>query len=100
VAFVAAYPEESVFETTALQIGFEFPVYMLGQGFTLLGQLVHQSRVVRIDELVEKCLLRLMGLVGGVVPGIPAWRQHVGLTPTSVMSKPHTMKQAVLAWNI
>ena len=55
VAFVAAYPEKAMLETTALQVGLEFPVYMVRQRFALLGQLVHQGRVVRLDELIERC---------------------------------------------
>lgn len=39
VAFVAAYPQESVFETTALEVGLEFSVDMVGQGFALNGWL-------------------------------------------------------------
>jgi hypothetical protein len=49
MAFVAAHPEKAVFEATALQVGLEFPVDMVGQGFALLGQLVHKGRVVRFD---------------------------------------------------
>lgn len=41
VAFVAAHPENAVFEAAALQVGFEFPVNMVGQGFALLGQVFH-----------------------------------------------------------
>ena len=41
VAFVAAHAEKAVFEAAALQVGFEFPVNMLGQGFALLGQVVY-----------------------------------------------------------
>ena len=95
-------------ETTALQVGLEFPVYMVRQRFALLGQLVHQGRVVRLDELIEQCLLGLMALVCGVAKCMPinrgrlsfAWRQHAGLTPTSVVPKSRTMKQSVLAGNI
>ena len=53
VAVVAAYPEKAVLEATALQVGLEFPVDMVWQGFALLGQLVHKGGVVRFDELVE-----------------------------------------------
>lgn len=52
VAFVAAHPEKAVLEAAALQVGLEYPVDMLGQGFALLGQLVNQGGVVRLDELV------------------------------------------------
>ena len=87
-------------EAAALQVGLEFLVYMHGQGFTLLGQLVHKGRVVRFDELVEQCLLELMALVGGVAKCILAWRQHTDLTPTSVVPKSRTLKQSALAWSI
>ena len=53
MAFVTAYPEKAVLEATALQVGLEFPVDMVWEGFALLGQLVHEGRVVRFDELVE-----------------------------------------------
>jgi hypothetical protein len=78
VAFVAAHPEKAVFEATALQVGLEFPVNMVGQGLTLMGQLVHQGGVVRFDELVEQCLLRLMALVSSFAKAIPALCQHGG----------------------
>jgi hypothetical protein len=35
VAFVAAYPEKAMFQSAALQVGLEFTVDMVGQGFTL-----------------------------------------------------------------
>ena len=53
MAFVTAYPEKAVLEAAALQVGLEFLVYIHGQRFTLLGQMVHKCRVVRFDELVE-----------------------------------------------
>ena len=53
MAFVTAYPEKAVLEAAALQVGLEFPVDMVWQGFALLGQLVHKGGVVRFDELVE-----------------------------------------------
>ncbi len=67
-----------MFEAAALQVGLEFPVNMVGQGFALLGQLLHQGRVVRFDELVEQCLLRLMALIGSFSKAIPALCQHSG----------------------
>ena len=81
-----------MFQTAALEVGLEFPVDMGGQGFALgnrslrcstscihavvLGQLVDQRRVVRFDELVEKCLLGLMPFVGNVAKALPALCQH------------------------
>ena len=53
MTFVTAYPEKAVLEAAALQVGLEFPVDMVWQGFALLGQLVHKGGVVRFDELVE-----------------------------------------------
>lgn len=108
MAFVPAHPEKDVLKAAAPQVGLELMVYMVGQGFALLGQLVHQGRVVRLDELIEQCLLGLMALVCGVAKCMPinrgrlsfAWRQHTGLTPTSVVPKSRTMKQSVLAGNI
>ena len=76
MTFVTAYPEKAVLEAAALQVGLEFPVDMLGQGFALLGQLVNQGGVVRFDELVEKCLLGLMSFVGNVAKALPALCQH------------------------
>jgi hypothetical protein len=92
VAFVAADPEKAMFEATAPQVGIKLSVNVLGQGFALLGQVVHQGREVRFDELVEQCLLRLMALAGGEAKCILAWRQHTDLTPASVVSKSRTMK--------
>jgi hypothetical protein len=60
-----------MFQTAALELGLECPVDMDGQGFALLGQLVHQGRVVRFDELIEQCLLRLMVLVGSFAKAMP-----------------------------
>ena len=65
-------------EAAALQVSLEFPVDMVGQGFALLGQLVHKRGVVRFDELVEQCPLRLMAFVGGVAKALPALCQHSG----------------------
>ena len=59
MTLIAAYPEKSVFQSTALQVGFELPVDMVGQGFALLSQLIDQGRVVCFDNLVEQCLIGL-----------------------------------------
>ena len=78
MTFVTAYPEEAVLEAAALQVGLEFLVNMLGQGFALLGQEVHQGRVVRLNDLIEEGLLGLMALVGRSAKAIPALCQHGG----------------------
>ena len=78
MAFIAAHPEEAVLEATAVQEGLEFPVNMVGPGLALMGQLIHQGRVMRLDEAIEKGLLGLMALVGGFVKAIPALCQHGG----------------------
>jgi hypothetical protein len=44
VAFVAAYPQEFVFQTATLQVGLKLPVDMVGQEFALLGQMINQAR--------------------------------------------------------
>ena len=100
VAVVAVHPEKAVRESAALQVGLEFPVNMVWQGFALLSELVNQGRVVRFDELVEWYLLGLMALVDGLAKCILAWRQHTELIPRFVVPKSRTMKQSVLAWNI
>ena len=64
--------EKAVFEAAALQLGLEFPVDMVWEGFALPGQLVHKGGVVRFNELVEYCLLRLIALVGGATSW-PPW---------------------------
>jgi hypothetical protein len=53
MAFVAAHPEKAVFEAAALQVGLEFPVDRVWEGFALLGQLVHKGGEVRFNEAVE-----------------------------------------------
>lgn len=53
MAVVAAHPQKTVFETTALQVGLEFPVDMVGQAFALLSQLLNQGGVVLLYELVK-----------------------------------------------
>lgn len=76
-----------MFQSAALQVGLEFPVYMVGQGFALLGQLINQGRVVRFDKLVEKCLLGLMAFVGNVAKVIPALCQYAGFALDAKGSK-------------
>jgi hypothetical protein len=65
-----------VFQTATLQVGLELPVDMVGQEFALLGQMINQGRVVRLDELIEKGLLGLMAFVGNIAKAIPALCQH------------------------
>ena len=82
-------PHAPVLKASALEVGFEFSVDMVGQGFALLGQLVDQRRVVRFDELVEKCLLGLMPFVGNVAKALPALCQH------AVSRKPMTLSSSM-----
>jgi len=42
-----------VFETTALEIGFEFLMHVQGQAFTLSSQMLNQRGVVLLYQLVE-----------------------------------------------
>jgi len=51
---------------------------MVGQGFSLLVQMINQGRVVRLDELVEQCLLGLMPFVGSYTKAFLALCQHGG----------------------
>ena len=75
-----------MFETTALQVGLDFPVYMLGQGLALLGQLIHQGRVVCLDELIKKGLLGLMALVSGVAKCMPVNRGRPSLPGDAILT--------------
>ncbi len=77
-SFSRERPEMTLSEVAALQVGFEFPLNMVGQGLALLGQLVHQSRVVRLNELIEKSLLGLIMLVGSSIKSFLALCQHGG----------------------
>ena len=79
-----------MFETTALEVGLEFSVDMVGQGFALLGQLLHQGREVRFDELVEKCLLGLVPFVGSIARAIPALCQQAGSAQIDRTNQPVT----------
>ena len=78
VAFVAAHPKEPVFESAALQVGLKLTMDMLGQGFALPVQMINQGRIVRLDELVEQCLLGLMPFVGSSTKAFLALCQHGG----------------------
>jgi hypothetical protein len=72
MAFVAANSEKTVFETSVLEEGLEFPVDIIRQGFTVLGQLLHEGGVVCFDELVEQGLLGPIAFVGGAGRALPA----------------------------
>ncbi len=100
MTFIAAHTQKAVFKATALQVGIKLLVNMIGQGFALLGQVLHKGREVRFDELIEQCLLRLVAHLGGAAKCILAWRQHTDLTRPSLMSKSPTMRQSVLSRNI
>jgi len=52
-AFFAAHPQESVFQTAALQKDIELTEDMVRQEFASWSQLLNQGRAVRLDELVE-----------------------------------------------
>jgi hypothetical protein len=54
---------------------------MVGQGFALPGQLVHQGGEVLPDKLVEQSLLRVLAFKSDTTPGIPAWRMQAASTP-------------------
>jgi len=77
-----------MFQAAALQVSLEFPVDMVGQGFALLGQLVHKCGVVRFDELVEQCPLRLMAFVGGFAKAMPINRGRPSLPCANIVVPP------------
>ena len=53
---------------------------------SLLGQLIHQGRVVRLDELIEKGLLGLMALVSGVAKCMPINRGRLSLPGDAILT--------------
>jgi hypothetical protein len=61
---------------------------MVGQELTLMGQLVHQGGVVRFDELIEQCLLRLMALVGSFAKAMPMNRGRLSLPCANMVVPP------------
>ncbi|MCX2983312.1 hypothetical protein EYC98_20820 [Halieaceae bacterium IMCC14734] len=65
------------FRLSIIHMNFKFPLDMVGRPFVRLGQLLHQGRVVHVDELVEQCLLRTVRFIGTATNGILAIRQHV-----------------------
>jgi|GEM_PF-3536173 len=60
---------------------------MLRQEFTLLGQLINQSRVERFDELVKQGLFGLMAFLGNVAKAILALCKHAGCASAIRCSK-------------
>ena len=85
-----------MFETTALEVGLEFSVDMVGQGFALLGQLVDQRRKVRFNELVEKCLLELMPFVGSIARAMPINRGRPSLPCANMLVPPREIERTSL----
>ena len=63
---------------------------MVGQGFALPGQFVHQGRVVRFDEWVEECLLGAMPFIGAVAKATPALCQHASSVQNRWTNRPVT----------
>ena len=59
-------------EPTSLQVSLKFPVNMLGQGSTLVCQLLNQGRVMRLDDLIEERLLGPMAFAAGAGQAEPS----------------------------
>jgi len=88
-AFVAVYPEKAVLEAAALQVGLELLVDMVRQGISLMGHLLDKGGIVRLDKLVEQCLVGRVALVGRIAGAVPGC-QHgdtsdSGIGATSVV---------------
>jgi hypothetical protein len=58
VTAIATHPQESVFQTAAFEVIFEFPLDVARQYRTLCRQMEHECRVVFFDDLVKKAALR------------------------------------------
>jgi hypothetical protein len=65
-----------VFEASALQIGLEFPMDMVGQGFAPQAQLIDEYWVVRFNDLVEQRLFGAVTFINNTTDGMLAIRQH------------------------
>ena len=70
MATVTTHTQKAAFEAIALEVVIEFPTDMSRQTLALLSQLRHQGGVMLFNELVEKCLLGSVALVGDVADGI------------------------------
>ena len=70
MATVTTHTQKAAFEAIALEVAIEFPTDMSRQTLALLSQLRHQGGVMLFNELVEKCLLGSVALVGDVADGI------------------------------
>jgi len=62
----------------------------------VLGQLLHQGREVRFDELVEKCLLGLMPLVGSIARAMPINRGRLSLPCANMLVPPREIERTSL----
>jgi hypothetical protein len=63
VARGTLHPDEPVLQSAAFQKAVEFLFYMKWQWSALLLHQAGKGRVVRFDDLIKKCLLRLMAQV-------------------------------------
>ena len=70
---IATHAKKPVFEATAFEIRFKFPMDMSRQTSTLDFQLLNQGGVVFLYKLVEQSLLWAMAFIGGVTKSILAW---------------------------
>ena len=57
------HPDEPVFQSTAFQKVVEFLFYVKWQWSALLLHRSGKGRVVLLDDLIEKCLLRLVAFI-------------------------------------
>ena len=57
-----------MFQATALEVVVEFSLHIQGNRTALLLHERQELRVILVDNLVEKCLLRPMTLITGVRP--------------------------------
>jgi hypothetical protein len=79
MAGVAAHPQKSVLEATALQVGLEFLLHVVRQRPALPGQVLDERRIVARDDALEERLLGPVARVAGRACRAGA-RWHRGLS--------------------
>ena len=76
---IAAYPQETVLQTTAFEVILEFPLDVARQCRALCRKIGHERGVVFCDDLVKEAALRAMVHIharSNVRTGFPASRQR------------------------
>jgi hypothetical protein len=67
MTFGALHPQESVLQTAAFEVVGKFLLYVQGQVLALRDHHIPERRVVPLDDVIEKRLLRPMAFIGWAV---------------------------------